>query len=92
MNTGEHFMASDVEWDPTGRYVTTSVSWWGHKVDNAFNVWSFQGRLLQARPMDQLCQFLWRPRPPSLLSDEDVKEVKKNKKPLFKLLEENFEI
>ena len=25
-------MASDVEWDPTGRYVTTSVSWWGHKV------------------------------------------------------------
>ena len=28
----EHFMATDVEWDPTGRYVTTGVSWWGHKV------------------------------------------------------------
>lgn len=25
-------MASDVEWDPTGRYVVTSVSWWSHKV------------------------------------------------------------
>ena len=33
MNSCEHFMASDVEWDPTGRYVTTSVSWWGHKVN-----------------------------------------------------------
>ena len=32
MSTGEHFMATDVEWDPTGRYVTTSVSWWAHKV------------------------------------------------------------
>ena len=87
MNTGEHFMASDVEWDPTGRYVTTSVSWWGHKVDNAFNVWSFQGRLLQTRPMDQLCQFLWRPRPPTLLSDEDVKELKKNFKKYQKMFE-----
>lgn len=31
-NTGEHFMATDVEWDPTGRYVATAVSWWAHKV------------------------------------------------------------
>ena len=28
----EHFMATDVEWDPTGRFVTSAVSWWGHKV------------------------------------------------------------
>ena len=33
MNTGEHFMATNVEWDPTGRYVATAVSWWGHKVN-----------------------------------------------------------
>ena len=26
MNIAEHYMASDVEWDPTGRYVVTSVS------------------------------------------------------------------
>uniref|UniRef100_A0A7N9IF55 Eukaryotic translation initiation factor 3 subunit B n=1 Tax=Macaca fascicularis TaxID=9541 RepID=A0A7N9IF55_MACFA len=31
MNIAEHYMASDVEWDPTGRYVVTSVSWWSHK-------------------------------------------------------------
>lgn len=34
MNIAEHYMASDVEWDPTGRYVVTSVSWWSHKVTN----------------------------------------------------------
>ena len=35
MNQGEHFMATDVEWDPTGRYVATSVSWWAHKVSHS---------------------------------------------------------
>ena len=32
MNIAEHYTASDVEWDPTGRYLVTSVSWWSHKV------------------------------------------------------------
>ena len=39
-NTGEHFMATDVEWDPTGRYVVTAVSWWAHKV--CFNLYCNQ--------------------------------------------------
>jgi len=30
--------------------------------------------------MDRFCQFLWRPRPPSLLSDDQRKEIKKNMK------------
>lgn len=33
MNTTDHFQASDVEWDPTGRYVVTGVSIWKAKVD-----------------------------------------------------------
>ena len=36
MNMTEHFMATDVEWDPTGRYVVTGVSWWSHKVGVQF--------------------------------------------------------
>lgn len=36
MNIAEHYTASDVEWDPTGRYVVTSVSWWSHKVRTNF--------------------------------------------------------
>ena len=42
MNTGEHFMATDVEWDPTGRYVATAVSWWGHKVGISFCLFIIQ--------------------------------------------------
>merc|ERR1719230_1152057 len=43
-------------------------------------IWTFQGRLLQKHPMDRFCQFLWRPRPPSLLPEEQKKEIKKNMK------------
>ena len=34
----EHFMATDVEWDPTGRFVTSAVSWWGHKVSSSARI------------------------------------------------------
>lgn len=32
MNTAEHSSATDLEWDPTGRYIVTSVSFWTQKV------------------------------------------------------------
>ena len=35
----EHFMATDVEWDPTGRNVISAVSWWGHKVGHIVVSW-----------------------------------------------------
>ncbi|KAL7638761.1 UNVERIFIED_CONTAM: hypothetical protein RMT77_010294 [Armadillidium vulgare] len=75
MATTEHFMATDVEWDPTGRYVATSVSWWGHKVDNAYWLWSFQGKILSRHTIEKFCQLLWRPRPLSLVTNKD--EIKK---------------
>ncbi|KAK3754435.1 hypothetical protein QZH41_009220 [Actinostola sp. cb2023] len=77
MNQGEHFMATDVEWDSTGRYVATSVSWWAHKVDNGYFIWSFQGKLLQRHSLDQFCQLLWRPRT-STLVDEVAQKVMKD--------------
>lgn len=32
MNTSEHYGLTDVDWDPTGRYVTSSASVWTHQV------------------------------------------------------------
>jgi len=32
MSTAEHYGVTDVEWDPTGRYVATSASFWKHQV------------------------------------------------------------
>ena len=32
MNSEDHYGMTDVEWDPTGRYVTTSASVWTHQV------------------------------------------------------------
>lgn len=88
MNSGEHFMCTDIEWDPTGRYLMTGVSWWGHKVDNAYWMWSFQGKILKRCATDRFCQFLWRPRPASLLTKKQIKEVKKNLKSYSRRFEE----
>ena len=33
MNSSQHQQASDLEWDPSGRYVVTSVSVWKQKVN-----------------------------------------------------------
>ncbi|XP_075421716.1 eukaryotic translation initiation factor 3 subunit B [Ascaphus truei] len=88
MNIAEHYTASDVEWDPTGRYVVTSVSWWSHKVDNAYWLWTFQGRLLQKNNKDRFCQLLWRPRPQTLLGQEEIKTIKKDLKKYSKIFEQ----
>jgi len=80
MGSGEHFMCTDVEWDPTGRYVVTGVSWWAHKVDNAYWLWNFQGKILKRSNVEKFCQLVWRPRPPTLLSKEQQKDIRKNLK------------
>lgn len=43
------------------------------QVDNAYWLWTFQGRLLQKNNKDRFCQLLWRPRPPTLLSQDQIK-------------------
>ena len=32
ITTAEHTQATDLEWDPSGRYIVTSVSYWTQKV------------------------------------------------------------
>lgn len=35
---------------------------------------------MRKRALERLCQFSWRPRPPTLLSEEKIKEIRKNLK------------
>ena len=58
----------------------TGVSWWGHKVDNAYWLWTFQGKIMKRFQVDRFCQLLWRPHPPTLLSQKQIKEIRKNLK------------
>ncbi|KAK6918126.1 Translation initiation factor, beta propellor-like domain, partial [Dillenia turbinata] len=86
MATAEHFMATDIEWDPTGRYVATSVTS-VHEMENGFNIWSFNGKLLYRILKDHFFQVLWRPRPPFFLSPEKEEEIAKNLKKYSKKYE-----
>ncbi|KAJ0872921.1 putative transcription factor WD40-like family [Helianthus annuus] len=81
MATAEHFMATGHRvgsyWE--NAYVATSVTS-VHEMENGFNIWSFNGKLLYRILKDHFFQFLWRPRPPSFLSPEKEEEIFKNLK------------
>ena len=57
----EHFMATDVEWDPTGRYVMTGVSWWGHKVTTSSSwkhCWFYNSLMFETDHHDHIIMWL----------------------------------
>eukprot|EP00117_Sycon_ciliatum_P019562 scpid37911/ scgid17698/ Eukaryotic translation initiation factor 3 subunit B; Eukaryotic translation initiation factor 3 subunit 9; eIF-3-eta; eIF3 p116 len=83
MNVSEHLMATDIAWDPTGRYLVSSVSTWYQKVDTGYIVWSLHGQPLQRHSVDGFCELHWRPRPKSLLSEEEVKRLKRDLKKTY---------
>ncbi|OLL26854.1 Eukaryotic translation initiation factor 3 subunit B [Neolecta irregularis DAH-3] len=88
MNQGEHFGITDIEWDPSGRYIATSSSNWIHAMENGFKLWDFRGTLLFEQPFERFKQFLWRPRPQSLLSKEAQKKVRKNLRDYSRIFDE----
>ncbi len=74
----EHEHMTDFEWDPTGRYFVTYVSYWNYRLENAFCLWNFQGRQVQPNhkiSFEKLYKFSWRPRPQSLLSADQIKVI-----------------
>lgn len=78
----EHFMATDLEWDPSGRFVCSWVSYWRHQMENGFMLWDLKGDLVSKQNQPRFTAFAWRPRPRTLLNRQQVKEIKKNMKTL----------
>jgi translation initiation factor 3 subunit B len=107
MNTVEHYGITDIEWDPTGRYVATVASAFRHQVyfsfpysqfyellltayqmENGYHLYDFKGTLLREEHIDRFKQWLWRPRPPTLLTKEEQAEIRKNLRNYSKIFDE----
>jgi len=86
--TNTHQFVTDLEWDSTGRYCVTFSSRFQHKMENGYMVWNFQGKELYAKKMDQFCLFKWRPRPKSILTKQQVKQIQSNIKDYAKKFQE----
>ena len=80
MSSSDHELCTHLEWDPSGRFVASLVSFWHTQSDNGYILWTFTGTLLLKQNIPVMKQFIWRPRPESLLSEERKKEIKKNMK------------
>ncbi|KAK9378692.1 uncharacterized protein V2V93DRAFT_375595 [Kockiozyma suomiensis] len=88
MATGQHYQLTDVAWDPTGRYVATSASTWGRALETGYMIWDLKGSLVREEHLERFKQFLWRPRPPTLLSKEQMREVRKNLREYSRVFEQ----
>lgn len=86
--TREHYMATDVAWDPSGRYVASWVSAWKHNSDTGFQIWDLRGTLCSKINLRGCALFQWRPRPPTLLSSTQKRDVRRNLRELSLRFEE----
>ena len=80
----EHYRANAVEWDPSGRIVATGVlqplegAFFKFQMDNGYKLWTFQGAVYHEVAYENFYQFIWRPRPKSLLDHAQKKTIIKN--------------
>ncbi|KAF8516204.1 translation initiation factor eIF-3b [Hysterangium stoloniferum] len=88
LGSADHYGVTDVEWDPSGRYLATSASTWRHNLENGYAVWDFKGQELEKHILDRFKQFLWRPRPRTLLSKEQQRVIRKNLREFSRIFDE----
>merc|ERR1711988_1347129 len=92
LHRDEHFMLTNVEWDPSSRYVITAVTQpmrdegagFKYQMEAGYAIWTFQGRQLHKQQKEKLYVVSWRPHPPSLLTDHQQAEIRKNIKKFSK--------
>ncbi|KAK9452670.1 hypothetical protein V1511DRAFT_490492 [Dipodascopsis uninucleata] len=88
MASGQHYQLTDIAWDPTGRYVATSSSMWGRAIETGYRIWDLRGSLVREEHVERFKQFLWRPRPPTLLSKDQQRDVRKNLREYSRIFEQ----
>jgi translation initiation factor 3 subunit B len=76
----EHYGVKQIQWDPTGRYVTTTNTSWKTQNDTGLMMWNLSGTELNKQSITGFKQFAWRPRPLSILDEQMQKQIKKNLK------------
>ncbi|QLQ81733.1 hypothetical protein HG537_0F04940 [Torulaspora globosa] len=70
--------ATDMNWDPSGRFLCAWSSALKHKMENGFKIYNVAGALLKEDTIANFKNFAWRPRPESLLTNAEKKKVRKN--------------
>lgn len=85
-------MITQVEWDPSSRYVITAVTQpmrdemggFKYQMEAGYAIWTFQGRVIHRLQKEKLWQISWRPHPKSLLTPDREKYIRKNIKQFSK--------
>jgi translation initiation factor 3 subunit B len=71
---------TELQWESSGRFLTAISSAWKTKINNGYTIYDCVGHILKEEQITGFKEFLWRPRPASLLTSNDKKRVRKNLK------------
>ncbi|KAI8873856.1 translation initiation factor eIF-3b [Ramicandelaber brevisporus] len=83
----EHYQMTDVEWDPTGRYLVSCASSLRQNLETSYALWDFAGTQLRKEIVPRIKQILFRPSPPSVLTEEQKRQARKTLKQYSRELE-----
>lgn len=57
-------------------------------MENGYHLYDFKGEQLREQPVEKFKQWLWRPRPASLLTKEEQKQIRKTLREYSKVFEQ----
>lgn len=57
-------------------------------MENGYHIYDFKGEALREEPLEKFKQFSWRPRPATLLTKEEQKQVRKNLREYSRVFEQ----
>jgi translation initiation factor 3 subunit B len=57
-------------------------------MENGYHLYDFKGEQLREEPVEKFKQWIWRPRPASLLTKEEQKQIRKNLREYSKVFDQ----